>query len=199
MRRKLTSPQISDRILSALGVTPGSGASPNQQQHEPHTASQQTNNPHSVGNAAAPSQFAELGVTPGSGASPDQQQHELHTAPQQTGPNNPHSPSITLTALGPSNQPVPANAAHTQILDEPGYGNSFHFKNTTSQYIELVELEVGLAPASVAHGHDTGPGGPKAILEIETAAHFPAEEYASGHAHLVQPQVAILAPHDLLL
>ena len=146
-----------------------------------------------MGNAAAPSQLAELGATPGSGASPNQLLHELHTTPQQT--SNPHSPSITLTALGPSNQPVPANAAHTQILDEPGYGNSFHFKNTTSQYIELVELEVGLAPASVAHGHDTGPGGPKAILEIETAAHFPAEEYASGHAH----QVASHGPHELLL
>jgi hypothetical protein len=104
--------------LAELGVTPGSGTSPNQPLHELHTASQQTNNPHSVGNAAAPSQLAELGATPGSGASPNQLLHELHTTPQQT--SNPHSPSITLTALGPSNQPVLANAAHTQILDEPG-------------------------------------------------------------------------------
>jgi len=84
-------------------------------------------------------------------------------------------------------------------VDEPGYGNSFHFKNTTSQYTEPVELEVGLVPASVAQGHGTGPGDPKAILEIATAAFSPAEEYASGHAHLLQPKVASHGQHELMV
>jgi hypothetical protein len=47
--------------LAELWVTPGSGTSPNQPQHDPHTASQQTNNPHSVGNAAPRRSLPNLG------------------------------------------------------------------------------------------------------------------------------------------
>jgi hypothetical protein len=183
--------------LAELGGTPGNGASLHQSQHEPHTGPQQTNNPHSVANAAA--DLAEPWATPGSGASHHQSQHEPHTASQQTGANNPHSPSTTPAAVGPSNQPAPASAAHTQIADEPGYGNSFHFKNTTFHYTEPVEFEVGLVPASVAQGHGAGAGGPKAILEIGTTALSPAEEYASSHTHLLQPQVASHGQHELMV
>ncbi|WFU15923.1 VCBS domain-containing protein [Bradyrhizobium sp. CB3481] len=186
--------------LAQLGVTPGSGAGHQPSQHEPHAASQQSgfNGPHTPANAVAASQLAQLGVTPGSGASHQQSQHEPHTASQQSGPSEPHLPlSSPPAAANPSHQADHASGGPAPAVNDPGHGNSFHFKNEvaaihTEPIVSVVELNS--APIPGAGGHGAEHGGSAAILETETAALSQTEQHPGSHAY-----VASHGSHELLI
>jgi hypothetical protein len=189
------------------------GASPDQPQHDPYTASEH-------GSANAELQHAKQDVAQGNDAGTNQAQQDLHTASehgsanaelqhakqdarpdndtnpdpsQHSGQNGPKDASSksTSTASGPDHDPADAQvaAAHGQ--------DSFHFKNevAASNHANAVDpIDVDHAPA--AHGHGAGPDGPAAIPVTEMAELSPAEDHAAAHANV---HAASHGAHDLIV
>jgi hypothetical protein len=186
--------------LAQLGVTPGAGASHSQPQHEQPMAAQHASasephaaaNPHSAANTAIASQLAQL-EAPASGTL-QQQPHQVHAASPQAPTHDPPSASAAPTAIGASHPPASANVGQAPSANDPSYGSSFHFNDefVTGNTEPFVPLEIIPAPASSAHGHGAGPGGPATILETATAPSFPAWDpaHANVHSH---------GPHELLV
>jgi VCBS repeat-containing protein len=170
--------------LAEHGLTPGSGASHGQSQHDVHTASENAS-------AAAEPQLAEHGLTPGSGASHGQSQHDVHTAAASAS-NDPHLESNPMAA--DPGHPTPAGAG--QMASTPGLGDSFQFNNEIAgpEHSSVVEVaDEDHATASTAHGGGAPrPDGPVTAISL-------AEQSAVDHASVVQHHAASHVPHDLIV
>jgi hypothetical protein len=119
----------------------------------------------------------------------------VHAASPQAATNDPPSAPAAPTAAGASHPSASAHVSHGPPVNDPSYGSSFHFNNefVAGNTEPFVPLEIIPAPASSAHGHGAGPGGPATILEMATAPSAPAWEHpshANVHSH---------GPHELLL
>jgi hypothetical protein len=192
--------------LAHLGISPGSGASHQQPQHEPHEPPQQagSNSSHSVTDAAAASQLAYLGLSPGSGASHQQPQHEPKGASHEAVSNNPHSVpnAVAISELvqpevplgnGPSHQSAAASVSQPLTANFPNHESSFYFNTEVivSNTDEVMLMEIGSAVPS-ADGHGAGYVGP---AEVPSAVFSPADEYAI-HANF---HALSHGPHALLV